>query len=691
MIAFLTSPQAFFSLIGVFVFAAFLCLFFVSKEKKEKNAPLANAVAHVIPSFGALFGIAFAGNLLLSGKEIFFVLDTTLPLLSISVLIDSLSAFFILLISLVTLASSIFGVGYIRHLEEKYSIGTFGFFYNVFISSLLLVVTANHAIFFLIAWELMSVASYFLVTYEHGYPENIRSGFLYFLMTQAGTEFIVFAFVLLYGVTGSFDFDVLRSMNIGIPGVVKNLALASALFGLAIKAGVIPLHIWLPKAHPVAPSHVSALLSGVMLKVAIFMMIRFLFDLLAPVSLAWGITILIFGAVSAVLGVLYALAEHDLKRLLAYHSVENIGIILLGLGAAVMLSDLGSPALASIALCAALYHTINHALFKGLLFLGAGSVVSATGTRDMEKYGGLIKTLPVTALFFIIGSIAISGLPPLNGFASEWLTFQALLSGVSVASTGSKVVFALGIGALALTGGLAAACFVKVIGITFLARPRSIAAARAREDSFSMKLGQGILAVLCVIFGIFAAPISAILFRITSDLGLLAGERKFLPIALESGAQSNTISLSFVALLFAALVVLAYLAVWLVAGRRKERISATWDCGAPASWQTSTRTEISATGFSRTLLVIFKSILRPVKHEELRYAPEVKGGLGKYFPISRHVHFHITDIWTKYLYDPYGVAMEWLAAQSTKIQNGNVHTYILYIFLTIIVLLVSSI
>ncbi|MBI2120229.1 MAG: hypothetical protein HYT94_01235 [Parcubacteria group bacterium] len=683
MNAFLSSPQAFFSLVGVFVFAAFLCLFFVSKKKKSRNSPLANFAAHVIPSFGALFGIAFAGNLLLSGKEIFFVFDTTLPLLSLSLLVDSLTAFFILLISLVVLASSIFGIGYIRHLEEKYSIGSFGFFYNIFIASLFLVVTANHAIFFLIAWELMSVSSYFLVTYEHGNPENIRSGFLYFLMTQAGTEFIVFAFVLLYGVTGSFDFDVLRSMNLAIPGVIKDLALASALFGLAIKAGVIPLHIWLPKAHPVAPSHVSALLSGVMLKVAIFMMIRFLFDLLAPVSLAWGITILVFGAVSAVLGVLYALAEHDLKRLLAYHSVENIGIILLGLGAAVMLFAIGYSGLASIALAAALYHTINHGLFKGLLFLGAGSVVSATGTRDMEKYGGLIKTLPVTAFFFIIGSIAISGLPPLNGFASEWLTFQALLSGVSVASAGSKVVFALGLGALALTGGLAAACFVKVIGITFLARPRSESAANAREDSFSMKLGQGILAFLCVLFGVFAAPISSVLLRIASDLGLEAGERKFLPAALESAAQANTVSLSFIAILFIASAAGTYAVARLLGRKQKERICATWDCGAPVA---NPRTEISALGFSRTLLVIFGSMLRPVKSEESRYSP----ALHKYFPLSRSVQFHVTDIWTKYLYDPYGIAMTWLAGQSTKIQNGNVHTYILYIFLTIIVLLVSS-
>ncbi len=687
MTAFLRTPQAFFLLVGIFLMAAFLCLFFISKEKKKRNAPFANIAAHAIPSLGAAFGILFSGFLLVSGKEIFFVFDTALPLLSVSILVDSLSAFFILLISIIALASSIYGIGYIRSLEEKYSIGAFGFFYNVFIASLYFVVAANHAIFFIIAWELMSVSSYFLVTYEHGREENIHSGFLYFLMTQVGTEFIVFAFILLYGVTGSFDFDVLRAANVAIPPAIKNLALASALFGLAIKAGVIPFHIWLPKAHPVAPSHVSALLSGVMLKVAIFMIIRFLFDLLAPAGLAWGIIILVFGAVSAVLGVLYALAEHDLKRLLAYHSVENIGIILLGIGSAVMLFALGHPALAALALAAGLYHTINHAIFKGLLFLGAGSVVSATGTRDMEKYGGLIKTLPVTAFFFIIGSAAISGLPPLNGFASEWLTFQALLSGVNATSAGSKVVFAFGIGALALTSGLAAACFVKVIGTAFLARPRSEAAGNAREDSFSMKLGQGILAVLCVVFGVFAAPIFGVLLRITENLGLAAGERKFLPMALESGNMSGDISLSYVALLLFACILIAFAGVKIATGKRAERIYSTWDCGAPKECQTSPRTEISATGFSRTLLSIFACILRPAKREEFQFAEKRH----KYFPLSRRVSFHITDIWMKYLYDPYGAVMRWLASQSTKIQNGNVHTYILYIFFTIIILLISSV
>ncbi len=684
MTAFLSSPQSFFLLVGIFLTAAFLSLFFVRRE----NTRLANFAPHAVPAIGAFFGIIFSGHLLLSGNEIFFVRETTLPLLSLSLLIDSLSAFFILLISLITLATSIFGIGYIRQLEEKYSIGAFGFFYNIFIANLILVVAANNAVFFLIVWEFMSLSSYFLVIYEHGHEENIRAGFLYFLMTQLGTEFILFAFILLYGATGSFDFDAIRAGSATIPEVIKNLALASALFGLAIKAGVVPLHIWLPKAHPVAPSHVSALLSGVMLKVSIFMMIRFLFDLLAPASLTWGIIILAFGAVSAILGVLYALAEHDLKRLLAYHSVENIGIILLGLGAGVMLSALGHPALASIALAAALYHTINHALFKGLLFLGAGSVVSATGTRDMEKYGGLIKTLPVTALFFIVGSIAISGLPPLNGFASEWLTFQALLSGVSVASAGSKVVFALGIGALALTGGLAAACFVKVIGITFLARPRSAEAQAAKENSFSMKAAMGILALLCIVFGVFAAPILSILLRITGGLMLSGGEQKFLPMALESGRTGGAISLSFVALLFAVMTLAVYFGVWLIARKRKENMYPTWDCGAPVA---GPRTEISATGFSRTLLMIFSGVLRPVKREEAVF-PLSRSNLdnGKYFPISRHVSFHITDIWTKYLYEPYLAGVTWFASQSRKIQNGNVHTYILYIFLTIIVLLVSS-
>src|SRR5262249_28737742 len=275
------------------------------------------------------------------------------------------------------------------------------------------------------------------------------------------------------------------------------------LFGFGVKAGIIPLHIWLPEAHPVAPSNVSALLSGVLIKTGIYGMTRVFFDFLGTPPNWWGVTVLTLGTISAVLGVLYALMQHDLKRLLAYHSIENIGIILMGLGASLMFLHTHHPVLAALALIAGLYHTINHAIFKALLFLGAGAILHSTHTRDMEQMGGLIKRMPQTALCFLIGAVAISALPPLNGFVSEWLTYQSLLQGFGTTASLVRLMFPLGGAMLALTGALAAACFVKAFGITFLAQPRSQEAAQAHEASPTMLGGMGLLTVACVFLGLF--------------------------------------------------------------------------------------------------------------------------------------------------------------------------------------------
>src|SRR3989344_5882219 len=320
----------------------------------------------------------------------------------------------------------------------------------------------------------MSIASYFLVVYDRNDPANIKAGSLYLVMTYVGTAFIILAFLFLYKYTGSFDFSAIASGIALVPQSVKNAIFIFALIGFGIKAGIIPLHIWLPAAHPAAPSHVSALMSGVMIKTGIYMMMRLFLDILQPVPLWWGETVLVIGAVSSLLGVLYALTEHDIKRLLAYHSIENIGIILLGLGSALTFSSLGMPSLALLGIVAALFHTVNHAVFKSLLFLGAGAVINETHTRNMEEYGGLIRYMPQTAFFFLVGSMAISAIPPFNGFFSEWLTFQSLFEGIRILDTSVRWIFILAAGVLAFTGGFAAACFVKAFGVTFLARPRSV-------------------------------------------------------------------------------------------------------------------------------------------------------------------------------------------------------------------------
>ncbi|MBI3887652.1 hydrogenase 4 subunit B, partial [Candidatus Microgenomates bacterium] len=443
---------------------------------------------------GALTGILTAVTIILSKTVISLTLQTTLPLLSVYVRIDQLSAFFIFIISLIALASSIYGLGYVKHYYKKYNLGALGFFYNLFLAGMVLVVSSSQVVFFLIVWEIMSLASYFLVIFEHKENATLKAGSLYFVMTHVGTVFIIIALMLLYITTGSLDFQAIKANITMVPPVLKTVVFLLALIGFGTKAGIIPFHIWLLSAHPAAPSHVSALMSGVMIKTGVYMLIRLTIDLMAPSPIWWGVIVLILGAISSLLGVLYALTEHDLKRLLAYHSIENIGIILLGVGSSLIFGALNLGSLAVLALTAALFHTLNHAIFKAVLFLGAGAVISQTHTRNIEDYGGLIKLMPITAFLFLIGSLAISALPPFNGFFSEWVTFQAIFAGISGSAIALRWVFIVGAGSLAFTGGLAAMCFVKAFGATFLARPRSEEVKRAKEVDNFLLAGMSLLA-----------------------------------------------------------------------------------------------------------------------------------------------------------------------------------------------------
>ena len=470
MLALILSPAGFFLVIATYAAGALGALLL---DKYDRPA---NLWGNLFAIAGSVLGILFSGAVLITGTFPAFGIPTSFPLLSLSFRIDYLSAFFMLLISFIALFCSIYALGYAGHFYRKYPLGALGFFYNTFIAGMILVVTAHHALCFLLVWEIMSLTSYFLVIYERREAENIKAGSLYFIMTHIGTAFILFAFLLMYGATGSFDFGEIGNGMAAAPQSLRNAVFVFAIIGFGAKAGIIPFHIWLPAAHPAAPSHVSALMSGVMIKTGIYMLARMGWDMMpGPPPLWWGLLVLICGSISSLLGVLYALSEHDLKRLLAYHSIENIGIILLGLGSSLVFLSAGLKTLALLGLIAALYHTLNHATFKALLFLGAGAVIAQTRTRNIEAYGGLIKVMPQTAFFFLAGSLAISALPPFNGFFSEWMTFQSLFVGISTFSLATKVIFLLATGALAFTGGLAAACFVKAFGVTFLARPRSAA------------------------------------------------------------------------------------------------------------------------------------------------------------------------------------------------------------------------
>ncbi|MEZ5600633.1 MAG: hydrogenase 4 subunit B [Candidatus Competibacteraceae bacterium] len=422
-----------------------------------------------------LLGMALA-HLLGGRTPITLTLPIGLPWLGAHFRLDALSAFFLIVVNLGGAVASLFALGYGQHEQAPERVLPF---YPAFLAGMNLVLLADDAFTFLFVWEFMSLSSWVLVMAHHREPANARAGYLYLVMACFGTLALLLAFGLLAGPNGGYDFAAIRAAQV-TPGAAA-LVLALALAGAGSKAGLVPLHVWLPLAHPAAPSHVSALMSGVMTKVAVYGFIRIAFDLLGEPAWWWGGLVLALGGITAVLGVLYALMQHDLKRLLAYHTVENIGIIFIGLGLALAFQTNHMYANAALALTAALFHILNHSLFKSLLFLGTGAVLTATGERDMERLGGLIHPMPWTALAFLIGAAAISALPPLNGFVSEWLTFQAILASPELPQWLLKFLVPAVGALLALSAALAATCFVKAFGITFLGRPRSPAAA-GREN-----------------------------------------------------------------------------------------------------------------------------------------------------------------------------------------------------------------
>src|SRR5262249_50463366 len=399
----------------------------------------------------------------------------------------------------VSFGISLFSAGYLRGMSGS-ALGLLALQYHVFLAAMALVLIADDAYFFMITWEAMALASYFLVTTAHHEEQNRKAGFIYLLVAHVGAIAILLAFGVLDGGRGDYTFATLRQADLS--GFWATVAFVLAFFGFGAKAGMLPLHVWLPEAHPAAPSPVSALMSGVMLKTAIYGMLRVIYDLIGEIRWEWGLTVLLFGAFTSLFGVLFALMQHDLKRLLAYHSVENIGIILIGVGLSMVFIGSGHPVRGALALIAGLYHTLNHAVFKGLLFLGAGAILKSTGLRNLNEMGGLIRYMPHTALYFLIGALAISALPPLNGFVSEWLTFQASLQAPVLQSSVVRSLVPIVAAVLALSGALTGMCFVKVYGIAFLGQHRHELAEPPRDASGWERAGMLWLALACFALGL---------------------------------------------------------------------------------------------------------------------------------------------------------------------------------------------
>ena len=616
------------------------------------------------------------------GRTLIQPLPDLFPFARLSLALDGLSAFFLLVISLVAVAAAIYGPAYLR----AHSPGAGparqaaqAFALNVFLGCMVFVCCAGDALTFLLCWEGMTLASYVLVVSDDRDGENARAGLLYMVMTHGGTALLLVSFLALTERAAAFDFAALRAAAGELDGTTRTTLFFLALAGFATKAGVIPLHVWLPRAHPAAPSHVSALMSGVMLKVAIYGILRFAFDFLAPAAgplpFSWGWTVLVAGTISAVLGVLYALQQHDLKRLLAFHSVENIGIILIGVGLAMILwrrEDAGG-ALAAVALTAALLHTVNHAAFKGLLFLAAGSVLCRTHVRNMEELGGLARRMPWTAGLFLLGAVAISALPPLNGFVSEWLTFQALLGGASRFHGPAGLVIVFSAAMLALTGGLAAACFAKAFGVTFLGRARTLHAEHATEAPPSMIAGMVWLAALCVALGVapgflmplLDAPTAGLLHGPGAGAVVTARGPLVLSAALTaSGTDATAISMTMVAALLIALTAMA----WVL--RRGSGIAArtapTWTCGMSPT----ARFDYTATAFAKPLRLVFAALYRPRR-------AVIRETAGTPYVLSRiHYAGEVVDLAETQIYHRVQRGITVLSRTIRLRSTGRIHGYI---------------
>ena len=635
---------------------------------------------------GAVLGGLAAVVGILQGTPVQWSISSGIPLFAYSFDYDALAGFFNLTLAILAGAVSIYSFSYLKEFEGKRNIGFFGFLFHLLFLSLTIVFTAANAFLFLIGWEVMALVAYGLVTFYHEDRETRRAGLLYVVMAHMDAGCLLLGFALLMQVSGSAEFASFRAAGAQLSSSQQAIAFVLFFLGFSIKAGVIPFHIWLPAAHPVAPSNISALLSGIVLKAGIYGMARIFLDGLGVLPSWAGLLVLIMGVASAVLGVLYALMEHDLKRLLAYHSIENIGIILIGLGAALVFRVAGHPQLAAVALIAAMFHTLNHAIFKCLLFLGAGSVLHSTGTRNMEKLGGLIRPMPVTAFCFLIGAVAISGLPPLNGFVSEWLTYQSLLAGFGATGGLTRILFPLAGSMLALTGALAAACFVKAFAITFLALPRSAESRTCHEAPRSMLVGMGSLAMACLVLGLGVTWFLPVFNALTEQLlgqrvgtNLISGHGLVLSAGTPHG---GTVSTAVIGIGLVILLIPTVLLVSIGVRRFARRRGPTWDCGLPGL---SEDNEYTATAFSKPLRMIFSALYQP--RREIQAVFDVS----PYFPKEIRFESEIEPTFEKRLYLPLKDLVLWFSIRMRAIQAGSIHAYLAYIFVTLVLLLLFGV
>jgi formate hydrogenlyase subunit 3/multisubunit Na+/H+ antiporter MnhD subunit len=616
--------------------------------------------------------LAAAGIVAIGWPPDALVLPLGLPDLPFHLRLDALSAFFVALLGFAVTGISFFSAGYFRH-GQGTSPGLLCLQYHVFLASMVLVLVADDAYLFMVAWETMALSSYFLVIASHRAPEIRSAGFLYLLVAHIGALAVLLAFGVMHGAGGDYTFDAMRASE--PVQFWASAAFLLALFGFGAKAGLLPLHAWLPEAHPAAPSPVSALMSGVMLKTAIYGLLRVCFDLLSYQVWWWGVVALVLGLLTALYGVMFAAVQNDMKRLLAYSSIENIGVIVAGFGLALIFRAYGNPQLTALALVATLYHCLNHACFKSLLFLGTGSVLHATHERSLGKLGGLIRNMPWVAALALIGTLAIAGLPPLNGFVSEWLLLQAFLFAPGLPNPYLNMLVPLGSAALVLAAAVSAYVMVKFYGIIFLGQPREPALADACDAGAWERLGLVWLAAGCVFLGLLPLAMITLMDPVTLALaghaiGPTAGAAGWFLLAPVSADRA-----SYGALVFFVGIASFVLLTWLVVRKvyhGRLRRAAPWDCGYPAQ---TPRMQDTAEGFGQPIKQIFEPFFRIRRHMPTAFDAQ------PYYAATTE-----DRLW-HWLYLPIARLNQRIGGWVSMLQHGRIYLYLLYSFVTLIALL----
>ncbi|MDO8580504.1 MAG: proton-conducting transporter membrane subunit [Candidatus Omnitrophota bacterium] len=616
---------------------------------------------------GCVLGLISAVSVLVHRIPIDYRLNFRMPIGEFYVGVDPLSAFFLLTIVMLSLFAGIYGFGYLKD-DEKKNLSVHYALYLVLLISLMLVVTAKNAVLFLVAWEMMAISSYFLITFDDEKEAVRKAGYLYLIATHTGTFCLWVMFLLMGQQAGSMNFDqmTLASFPLPLAGVLFILGI----IGFGVKAGFIPFHIWLPHAHPAAPSHVSAVLSGVMIKMGIYGLMRLI--LIVKNFPEWcAMVLLMIGMISGVGGVLYALGQHEIKKLLAYHSIENIGIITLGLGIGLWGQIDHNEAVALIGYAGALLHVFNHAIFKGLLFLSAGSVIRSTHTGEIDHLGGLLKKLPWTGHLFLVGSLSICGLPLFNGFISEWLVFRALFDGVFHFKTNALVFSSLAIISLALIGGLATACFAKAFGAIFLGSGRSVDNTHWEENSSLMRAPMVVLGGICLWVGFFPSTMVSFALGAASTIASL----KISPM-VEEAIISPLLTVVWVLMILVTIITVLVLFKRIAMKFLPIEKAPTWGCGYSMP---TNRMQYTASSFAEPILRIFRNVL----------GFNVTGNKPQgYFPKEEAISSHVIEASEDFIFRPIFQFIKSLSAKLKIIQSGVTQLYLLYIFIFLLILLI---